>query len=87
MEQAAGWIRADIRPLFHEKDAQSMPATFDRSSDDDAKASADKILEKVADGLMPCDRPRAEDQMALFREWVPRRSRSSSNRAPHRPRR
>ena len=26
-----------------------MPATFDRSSDDDAKASADKILEKVAD--------------------------------------
>lgn len=48
-----------------------MPATFDRSSDDDAKASADKILEKVADGLMPCDRPRAEDQMALFREWVP----------------
>ena len=36
-----------------------MPATFDRSSDDDAKASADKILEKVADGLMPCDGPRA----------------------------
>ena len=47
-----------------------MPATFDRSSDDDAKASADKLLEKVADGLMPCDRPRAEDQVALFRGWV-----------------
>jgi hypothetical protein len=60
----------DIRPLFREKDAQSMPATFDRSSDNDAKASADKILEKVTDGLMPCDRPRAEDQMARFREWV-----------------
>ena len=47
-----------------------MPTTFDRSSDDDAKASADKILEKVADGLMPCDRPRAADQVARFREWV-----------------
>jgi hypothetical protein len=43
-----------------------MPATFDLSSYDDVKASADKILERLADGLMPFDRPRAEDQMALF---------------------
>jgi hypothetical protein len=55
---------------FVRRTPSRCPPTFDRSSDDDAKASADKILEKVADGLMPCDRPRAEDQMARFREWV-----------------
>ena len=70
MEQAAVGFERDIRPLFREKDVQSMSAKFDLSSYDDVKASADTILEKLADGSMPCDGAWPEDHVALFREWV-----------------
>ena len=55
MEQSAVRFEHDIRPLFREKDVQSMSAKFDLSSYDDVKANAGQILEKVADGSMPCD--------------------------------
>lgn len=70
MDQGAVGFERDIRPLFREKDVQSMSAAFDLSSYDDAKAHADKILERLADGSMPCDGPWPKEQVALFREWV-----------------
>jgi hypothetical protein len=70
MEQAEVGFDRDIRPLFREKDVQSMSRAFDLSSYDDVKANAGKILAKVADGSMPCDGRWPEGQVTLFREWV-----------------
>jgi hypothetical protein len=66
---AVGFER-DIRPLFRDKDVQSMSRAFDLSSYDDVKASADKILDRLADGSMPCDGSWPADRVALFRDWV-----------------
>jgi len=60
----------DIAPLFREKDVQSMSAAFDLSSYGDVKANAGRILERVADGSMPCDGAWSQDRVALFRSWV-----------------
>jgi hypothetical protein len=60
----------DIRPLFRDKDVQSMSAAFDLSSDEDVRANADKILAAVADGSMPCDGPWPAERVELFRRWV-----------------
>ena len=69
MEQAAVRFERDIRPLFREKDVQSMSGTFDLSSYGDVRANSSNILEKLADGSMPCG-GLPEAQVALFREWV-----------------
>jgi hypothetical protein len=63
-------FESDIRPLFRDKDVQSMSAKFDLSSYDDVKASAEKILAAVSKGSMPCDGSRPAERVALFREWV-----------------
>jgi hypothetical protein len=63
-------FESDIRPLFREKDVQSMSAKFDLSSYDDVKASAQPILTAVAGGSMPCDGAWPAERVALFREWV-----------------
>jgi hypothetical protein len=60
----------DIRPLFRDKDVESMASAFDLSSYDDVKANAAGILEKLSDGSMPCDGPWPEQHVALFQEWV-----------------
>ncbi|MGO9891619.1 MAG: hypothetical protein ACLP0L_27480 [Solirubrobacteraceae bacterium] len=68
-EQEVGF-ESEIRPLFREKDVQSMSAKFDLSSYDDVKASADAILGAVSSGSMPCDGPWPPERVALFRDWV-----------------
>lgn len=70
MEQAAVGFEHDIRPLFREKDVESMSAAFDLSSYGDVRANSAAILEKLADGSMPCDGAWPAAQVALFREWV-----------------
>jgi hypothetical protein len=70
MEQGTVGFARDIRPLFREKDVQSMSSAFDLSSYDDVRANADKILATVANGSMPCDGPWAPDRVELFRGWV-----------------
>jgi hypothetical protein len=45
----------DIRPLFRDRDIQSMSFAFDLSSYDDVAAHGDDILERVRAGTMPCD--------------------------------
>jgi len=70
VEQAAVEFERDIRPLFREKDIESMSAKFDLSAYGDVRANSASILEKLADGSMPCDGAWPEAQVALFREWV-----------------
>jgi hypothetical protein len=70
MEQAGIGFEHDIRPLFREKDVESMSSAFDLSSYDDVRANAERILAKVSDGSMPCDGRWPADRVALFRTWV-----------------
>jgi hypothetical protein len=70
MAQSDVGFESDIRPLFREKDIQSMSAKFDLSSYDDVKASAANILAAVSKGSMPCDGAWPAERVTLFREWV-----------------
>ena len=48
-------FEADIKPLFREKDRNSMRSAFDLWSYDDVSANAQAILARVKAGTMPCD--------------------------------
>ena len=70
MQESAVGFERDIRPLFRDKDVQSMSSAFDLSSYDDVRENADKILSTLSAGSMPCDGPWPDDQVELFRGWV-----------------
>jgi hypothetical protein len=46
---------ADIRPLFRDRDIQSMRFAFDLSSYDDVRTHGEAIYGVLAAGRMPCD--------------------------------
>ena len=60
----------DIRPLFRDKDVQSMKSMFDLSRYQDVKDNADGILETVANGSMPCDQAWSPEQVSTLRAWI-----------------
>ena len=60
----------DIRPLFRDKDINSMKKAFDLSRYDDVRSHADAILGKVSAGSMPCDGAWPKDRVDLFRRWI-----------------
>lgn len=60
----------DVRPLFRDKDVQSMKSMLDLSSYGDVKKHADGILETVEDGSMPCDLRWTPEQVAAFKGWM-----------------
>ena len=45
----------DVRPMFREKDRDSMLKAFDLWSHSDVQAHQDAILERLRNGTMPCD--------------------------------
>ena len=59
-----------IKPLFRERDRESMQSHFDLWSYDDVSRHADAILARLQDGTMPCDVAWPESQVALFQHWV-----------------
>jgi hypothetical protein len=59
-----------IKPLFRERDRESMKRHFDLWSRDDVAANSDAILERLRAGTMPCDGAWPEDQIALLQRWV-----------------
>jgi hypothetical protein len=61
---------ADIKPLFREKDQESMQSAFDLWSYDDVSANADAILAAVKAGKMPCDGAWPADKVQAFQSWV-----------------
>jgi CDGSH-type Zn-finger protein/truncated hemoglobin YjbI len=62
--------QAHIKPLFRERDQQSMSKAFDLWSYDDVRARAGDILEKLQDGSMPCDGAWPQDRIAVFKRWT-----------------
>ena len=61
---------ADIRPLFREKDVQSMSRHFDLTSFEDVSTVADRILGRLRAGSMPCDGEWPSEQVDLFERWI-----------------
>jgi hypothetical protein len=59
-----------IKPLFRQKDKQSMQWAFDLWSYQDVKSHASDILQRLQEGSMPCDDPWPQDQVELFQRWV-----------------
>ncbi len=60
----------DIKPLFRESDRDSMDFAFDLWDYHDVSTYAQDILERLADGSMPCDGEWPEEQIAQFRRWI-----------------
>ena len=59
-----------IKPLFRERDRQSMKFAFDLWSYDDVRANAEAILERVKAGTMPCDGAWAPQWVDAFERWT-----------------
>jgi hypothetical protein len=60
----------DVKPLFRDRDRDSMAFAFDLWSYDDVSNHADAILAAVAGGVMPCDGPWDSGRVDVFRRWV-----------------
>jgi hypothetical protein len=69
---AAGPVgyESDIKPLFRERDRQSMEFAFDLWSYDDVSEHADAILGRLKAGSMPCDGAWPPAQVDVFGRWV-----------------
>jgi CDGSH-type Zn-finger protein len=59
-----------VKPLFRAKDRQSMRFAFDLWSYDDVRAHAADVLDRVANGSMPCDGAWPDDRVQVFRRWT-----------------
>jgi hypothetical protein len=59
-----------IKPLFRERDRQSMKWALDLWSRDDLVGNAEAILARLRDGTMPRDGAWSNDRIALLQDWV-----------------
>ena len=59
-----------IKPLFREKDRDSMSFAFDLGSFDEVSDNADMILRRLKSGTMPCDGPWPAERVDLFERWI-----------------
>jgi hypothetical protein len=69
MAQQLGFAR-DIRPLFRDRDIQSMKFAFDLASYEDVRTHAEAIYAALAAGQMPCDGAWTDEDRAAFRSWL-----------------
>jgi hypothetical protein len=60
----------NIKPLFRERDRDSMRFAFDLWSLDDVSTHADAILGRLEAGTMPCDGAWPAERVAVFRRWI-----------------
>jgi hypothetical protein len=63
-------FETDVKPLFRERDRESMEFAFDLWSYDDVSENADGILARVKNGSMPCDISWDRSQIDLFQRWI-----------------
>jgi hypothetical protein len=63
-------FETDVKPLFRERDRESMKFAFDLWSYDDVSKNADAILNQLRSGNMPCDGAWPEAQVDRFARWV-----------------
>jgi hypothetical protein len=59
-----------VKPMFRAKDRQSMLFAFDLWSYDDVRTHAADVLDRVANGTMPCDGAWPSEQVQAFRRWT-----------------
>lgn len=63
-------FETDVKPLFRERDRESMKPAFDLWSHGDVSRHADAILARLRAGTMPCDGSWPEAQIDLFQRWA-----------------
>lgn len=68
-EDAPGF-ETDIKPHFREFDRNSMLKGFDLWNYADVTSHQNAILERLANGTMPCDGPWPKEQVDVFRRWI-----------------
>jgi truncated hemoglobin YjbI len=61
---------AHIKPLFRQRDRQSMSFAFDLWSCDDVRARAADILTRLQRGSMPCDGAWPAEKVEVFQRWT-----------------
>jgi len=59
-----------VKPLFRQRDRDSMRFAFDLWSHEDVSAHADAILARLQAGTMPCDGAWPPERVAAFQRWV-----------------
>jgi hypothetical protein len=60
----------DIRPLFRDKDVESMARHFDLSSYEEVSDNAQAIQARLAAGSMPCDGAWPAEDVERFGQWM-----------------
>jgi CDGSH-type Zn-finger protein/truncated hemoglobin YjbI len=59
-----------IKPLFRDRDRQSMRFAFDLWSHEDVGEHAEAILDRLRAGTMPCDEAWSAEKVEVFERWV-----------------
>jgi hypothetical protein len=60
----------DIKPLFRQKDRDSMLQAFDLFDYDDVVENARKIARSLRSGQMPCDGAWSGEQVDKLQQWI-----------------
>jgi hypothetical protein len=60
----------DIRPLFRDKDRNSMMAAFDLFDYADVAKNADAIVGSLGSGQMPCDGAWPDADVDKLQRWI-----------------
>ena len=60
----------DIKPLFREKDRDSMLQAFDLFDYADVVEHADAIVGSLRSGQMPCDGEWPDSQVDKLQQWI-----------------
>ena len=63
-------FETDIRPLFREKDRNSMLRMFDLWSAEAVRQHRERIYSALARGSMPCDGGWPDESTTLLRRWI-----------------
>jgi truncated hemoglobin YjbI/CDGSH-type Zn-finger protein len=63
-------FEAHIRPLFRERDRQSMKFAFDLWDHEDVRGHADAIADRLRNGSMPCDGAWPAEKLKVFERWI-----------------
>jgi hypothetical protein len=60
----------DIKPMFRQKDRDSMLRAFDLFDYDDVVENADAIVGSLRSGQMPCDGAWPAGQVDTLQQWI-----------------
>ena len=69
-ESGALSFERDIKPMFRDKDRDSMMQAFDLFDYDDVAENADAIVGSLRSGQMPCDGAWPEADVDKLQDWI-----------------